>query len=90
MSSWSVYIIQCSDDSLYTGVSTDPQRRFEEHRSSKRGARYFNGRTPLRLAYTEQGHSRSSACQRECAIKKLSRQQKLALIAGCGPVQEVK
>ncbi len=77
---WWVYIIQCDDGSLYTGVSTDPQRRFEEHRMHPLGAKYFNGRQPLAIVYTESGHTRSSACKREAAIKKLKRPAKLELL----------
>ena len=81
---WSVYIIRCDDGSLYTGVSTDVERRFREHREHPRGAKFFNGRTPLEVVYAEAGHSRSTACRREAAIKKLSRAEKLRLI-GAGP-----
>jgi putative endonuclease len=81
---WTVYIIRCSDGTLYTGVTTGLERRFEEHRSHSRGAKYFNGRTPLAVVYREDGHTRSSACQREWAIKKLSREEKLGLISA-GP-----
>jgi len=77
---WSVYIIRCDDDSLYTGVSTDVERRFHEHRAHSRGAKFFNGRAPLEVVYREDGHTRSSACRREAAIKKLSREDKLRLI----------
>ena len=79
---WSVYIIRCDDDSLYTGVTTDLERRFREHSGLRRGAKYFNGRIPREVAYSENGHDRSSACRREAAIKKLSRADKLALING--------
>ena len=78
---WSIYIIEASDTSLYTGVTTDIERRFEEHLSGRRGARFFSGRVPLRVVYREHGHSRSSACRREAAIKKLSRRDKQSLIA---------
>lgn len=78
---WSVYIIQCSDGSLYTGVTTDIERRFAEHRDGKRGARYFSGRQPESVVWQEEDHDRSSALRREAAIKKLSRQDKLALVA---------
>jgi putative endonuclease len=77
---WWVYIIRCDDGSLYTGVSTDPARRFQEHLEHPRGAKYFNGRQPQAIVYSESGHNRSSACQREAAIKKLKREQKLVLI----------
>lgn len=79
---WSVYIIRCDDGTLYTGVSTDVTRRFGEHLRRPRGARFFNGRKPLEVAWREGGHSRSSACRREAAIKKLSRAAKLRLIVG--------
>ena len=79
---WTVYIIRCDDGTLYTGVTTDLERRFREHRELRRGAKYFNGRKPLEVVYSENGHDRSSACQREAAIKKLSRVEKLCLING--------
>ena len=78
---WSLYIIEASDASLYTGVTTDIERRFGEHLQGRRGARFFNGRQPLRVVYREHGHTRSSACQREAEIKKLSRNDKQSLIA---------
>ena len=78
---WMVYIIRCSDNSLYTGVTTDLERRFQEHLGNPRGAKYFNGRKPMEGVYSEKGHTRSSASQREAAIKKLSRDKKLLLIA---------
>jgi len=77
---WLVYIIQCNDGSLYTGVTTNLERRVAEHQGDTRGAKYFNGRNPERVVYTETGHTRSSACQREAAIKSLSRPQKLKLL----------
>jgi len=78
---WSLYIIEASDASLYTGITTDVDRRFDEHSQGPRGARYFNGRNPLRIVYREDGHSRSSASRREAEIKKLSRGQKQHMIA---------
>ena len=77
---WTVYIIHCDDDSLYTGVTTDLERRFREHLGQPRGAKYFNGRKPQEVVYTENGHTRASACRRESAIKKLQRHEKLKLI----------
>lgn len=77
---WSLYIIEASDGSLYTGVTTDIERRFGEHLQGRRGARFFNGRQPVRVVYREQGHSRSSACRREAEIKQLSRREKQDLI----------
>jgi len=78
---WAVYIIRCDDDTLYTGVTTNLERRFREHRDLRCGAKYFNGRKPLEVVYSESDHDRSSACQREAAIKKLSREEKLNLIS---------
>lgn len=78
--SWFVYIVQCADDSLYTGVTTDVSRRIKEHNEdNKKGARYTKTRRPVRLVYEEPQASRSEACQREAAIKKLTRQQKMNL-----------
>jgi putative endonuclease len=78
---WTVYIIRCSDDSLYTGITTDLERRFREHASTPKGARYFSGRRPEAVVFAESGHTRSSASKREAAIKQLSRFAKLQLIA---------
>lgn len=77
--SWSVYIIICSDGSLYTGISTDVDRRFRQHQAGK-GAKYFRGRQPLAIVYQENGYSRSFATHREIAIKKMPRPEKQALI----------
>jgi len=77
---WTVYVIRCNDDSLYTGVTTDLERRLDEHANGRRGAKYFNGRRPLAVVYAETGHDRSSACRREAAIKRLSRADKLKLV----------
>jgi len=78
---WSLYIIEASDASLYTGITTDVERRFDEHLHGPKGARYFNGRQPLRVIYREDGHSRVSASRREAEIKKLPRSAKQQLIA---------
>jgi putative endonuclease len=77
---WQVYIIVCTDNSLYTGITTDMERRFRQHAES-RGARYFRGRQPDKVVYLESGHTRSTASKREIAIKKLLRVDKLQLIA---------
>jgi putative endonuclease len=78
---WSLYIIEASDASLYTGITTDVERRFDEHLHGPKGARYFNGRQPLKVIYREDGHDRASASQREAEIKKLSRSAKQQLVA---------
>jgi len=76
---WQVYMILCSDDSLYTGITTDVSRRLEQH-AARRGARYFRARRPREIVYLESGHSRSSASRREALIKRLKRADKQALI----------
>jgi len=77
---WSVYIILCDDGSLYTGISTDIERRFRQHLSGT-GAKFFRSRQPLQVVYYESGYDRSSASRRECEIKRLSPLQKRALIS---------
>ena len=76
---WLVYIIEATDESLYTGITNDMPRRWQQHSSGK-GAKFFRGRKPASLKFIEHSHTRSSASQREAAIKKLSRQAKLKLI----------
>jgi len=78
---WSVYIIEADDNSYYTGITTDVDRRFEEHGSGPLGAKFFNGRAPLKIVYREDGHTRSTASKREAEIKKLTRLQKQAFLA---------
>jgi putative endonuclease len=77
---WQVYIILCTDDSLYTGIAIDVVRRFNQH-ADRQGAKYFLGRQPKQLVYVETGHDRSSASKREIVIKKLPRLEKLRLLA---------
>jgi putative endonuclease len=76
---WQVYIILCTDNSLYTGITTDIERRLAQHGTTL-GAKYFRGRLPRRVVFLETGHSRSTASKREAAIKKLPRADKEALI----------
>ncbi|MEA3465524.1 MAG: GIY-YIG nuclease family protein [Thermodesulfobacteriota bacterium] len=80
---WHVYIILCSDASLYTGITTDVERRFAQHTSGA-GAKYFRACSPLRVVYVEAGHDRSSAGSREAQIKKLRPVDKRSLIASSG------
>lgn len=81
---WTVYIILCDDDSLYTGITTDLDRRLKEHLGKPVGAKYFNGRRVLRVVYTEPAETRSDASRREAAIKRLSRSGKWQLIGPTG------
>ena len=76
---WQFYIIRRTDDSLYTGISIDAVRRFNQH-GDKLDAKYFRGRQPKQLVYVETGHDRSSASKREIVIKKLHRSEKLQLL----------
>jgi len=80
VSDWTVYIIHCSDDSYYTGITTDVERRFEQHRNGK-GAKYFFGRDPVEVVYTECCENRSLASRREAEIKRLDRAQKIRLLS---------
>ena len=65
---WVVYILECSDKSLYTGITTDLERRLEEHRTG-RGAKYTKHRNPLRVRYAEYRRTKGAALTREAAIK---------------------
>lgn len=78
--SYFVYILECSDKTLYTGIATDLERRLDEHNNSDKGAKYTKIRRPLKLVYSEESENRSSASKREYEIKKLSREKKLELI----------
>lgn len=74
-----VYILECADKSLYTGITTDVARRFKEHKE-KIGSHYTNAKKAVRIAYTEEHPDRSSASKREAEIKSWSRKKKLQLL----------
>jgi putative endonuclease len=76
---WSVYILKCKDKTLYTGITTDLERRFKEHQSGA-GANYTRAHKPLKIVHFEKLKSRSSALKREARIKRMTRAEKLALI----------
>ena len=76
---WYVYMLRCGDGSLYTGSTTDVERRLREHQGGT-GARYTRSRPPVTLAYAEEAPDRSAAQRREAAIKKMPRARKLKLI----------
>lgn len=78
---WWVYILRCADDSLYTGICTDTERRLHEHNHSAKGARYTRARRPVELVYQEPHTSRSTASRREAEIKKMRRLQKIKLLS---------
>jgi putative endonuclease len=75
-----LYILECSDNSLYTGITTDLHRRLEEHNSSKLGAKYTRLRRPVQLVYQVEFENRSLASKEEYRIKNLKREDKLKLI----------
>ncbi len=84
---WYVYILECGDGTLYTGITDDVQRRLQMHRSGK-GAKYTRGRSPLTLRYQEECGSYSQALRREIQVKKLTRMQKMQMILEyCADVQ---
>ena len=84
---WHLYILRCGDGSLYTGVTTDVERRVGEHREGK-AARYTRAHRPVELVHSEECGDRSGALKRECAVKSMSRQAKEALIKR-GPAKAV-
>lgn len=77
---WVVYVLECGDGTLYTGISDDMERRLRLHAQGK-GAKYTRGRGPLTLRYREQCPDHSTALKREAQIKRLARKEKLALCA---------
>ena len=78
---YAVYIVECADGTLYTGIATDVVRRLAEHNGAgPRGARYTSARRPVTLAYAAAFDTRSAACKEEARIKRLSREAKRALI----------
>ena len=76
---WYLYILRCGDGTLYTGITTDVEKRLEAHRSGK-GAKYTRGRGPLELVYSEECGDHSAALKRELEIKALTREEKQKLI----------
>lgn len=80
-SGWFVYIIQSEKGHLYTGITTDVDRRFKEHSdSTKKGAKYFRGKVPVEVVFQKTFKDRSSASKYECLVKKMTRGNKLKLI----------
>lgn len=79
---WWVYIVECADGTYYTGITTDVNRRLNEHNYSFKSAKYTRSRRPVRLVYSEEALNRSEASKRELKIKKLSRQKKIKMIEG--------
>ena len=79
---WYVYIVHCSDGTLYTGITNDLEKRIEAHNSGRDGAKYTRGRRPVKLVYAEPAGSKSAAARLEYRIKKLGRPQKMLLASG--------
>lgn len=79
MASYAVYLLRCSDDTFYTGITTDLSRRLREHNESPRGAHYTKTRRPVTLVYQEPAVNRTAAQQREYRIRTLTRSEKMAL-----------
>ena len=77
--SWYLYIVQCHDETLYTGITTDISRRLKEH-NTKKGAFYTKNKTPVELVHLEPMADQSQARKREAEIKRLTRQEKLELV----------
>ena len=78
---WFVYIARCSDNSLYTGITMDVERRIDEHNNdNKAGAKYTRVRRPIKLVYQEEVASRSEAARREAVLKKLTKTEKEAFV----------
>jgi len=80
--SWTVYLLRCRDGSLYTGITTDLERRLARHRAGTASA-YTRARRPVRLVYRESQPDRPAALRREAALRRLSRAEKLGLLRGC-------
>ncbi len=80
MKKWYVYILKCADDTLYTGITTDTERRVKEHNDGKVGAKYTRYRTPVKLVYKKECKDRSEAAQAEAFIKSLKREDKERLV----------
>lgn len=86
---WFVYILKASDNSLYTGITTDIKRRLEEHNSdNKLGSKALRAKRPVTLAYFEKCETRSDATKREIEIKKMERKDKLILIQNFSMLQK--
>ena len=79
MNEWIVYILECKDKTLYTGITNNLERRLSQHESGV-GAKYTKGRGPFQVVYTETQENRARASQREHEIKCLSKQEKLRLL----------
>jgi putative endonuclease len=80
MNKYYLYILECIDQTLYTGITTDLERRVIEHNTNNLGAKYTKSRRPVKLIYHKKFDNRSEATKEEMRIKKLTRQEKVAII----------
>lgn len=86
---FSLYILRCADDSLYTGIAADVEKRIAEHVSGPRGAKYLRGRHPVKLEYAQRVGDRAAASRLEYRVKRLSREQKELLIGGSATLDDL-
>ena len=91
MNNWFLYLIRCRNGRLYTGITTDVERRFEEHESGdKKGSKYLRGKTPLKLVMKKRVGDRSMALKIEAKVKNLSKIKKELLVDGKIKMREIK
>ncbi len=91
MNNWFLYLIRCNNGRLYTGITTDVERRFEEHKSGdKKGSKYLRGKTPLELVLKKKVGNRSMAMKIEAKVKKLPKIKKELLVDGKIKIREIK
>ncbi len=90
MTEWYLYLVQCRDNSLYTGIATDVARRFAEHQGKgKCGSKYLRGRGPLKLVFTKKMGDRSFALRVEIRVKKMTKENKEALVRSPESIKEI-
>ena len=91
MNNWFLYLIRCKHGQLYTGITTDVERRFEEHKShDKKGSKYLRGKAPLRLVMKKRIGNKSLALKIEAKVKKLSKVKKELLADGKIKIRDIK
>ena len=91
MNNWFLYLIRCKHGQLYTGITTDVERRFEEHKSSnKKGSKYLRGKSPLKLVMKKRIGNKSLALKIEAEVKKLSKAKKELLVDGKIKIGDIK
>ena len=91
MNNWFLYLIRCRNGRLYTGITTDVERRFEEHEGGdKKGSKYLRGKAPLKLVMKKRVGDRSMALKIEAKVKKLSKVEKELLVDGKIKIHDIK